>query len=113
MISKKSTKEKSVSKYIFEIVYIAMFIAIAVFVGSHHEHWADEAQSWLIARDNNVIGIFRAIRYEGTPALWQLLLKFCIVLGMEYNQLYLLTTTLTVVGNNFTIANCLIKYIFL
>ena len=98
MISKKSTKEKSVSKYIFEIVYIAMFIAIAVFVGSHHEHWADEAQSWLIARDNNIIGIFRAIRYEGTPALWQLLLKFCIVLGMEYNQLYLLTTTLTVVG---------------
>lgn len=94
----KKTKDKVVLKCIFEVIYIAIFIAIAVFVGLHHEHWADEAQSWLIARDNDVIGIFKAIRYEGTPALWQLLLKICIVLGMEYNQLYILTTALTVIG---------------
>ncbi len=98
MSSNKKTKDNSVKKYIFEVIYIAIFIAIAVFVGLHHEHWADEAQSWLIARDNDVIGIFKAIRYEGTPALWQLLLKFCIVLGMEYDQLYILTTALTVIG---------------
>lgn len=98
MISNKETKDKNIKKYIFEIVYIAIFVAISVFVGLHHEHWADEAQSWLIARDNDIIGIFKAIRYEGTPALWQLLLKFCIVLGLQYNQLYILTTLLTVIG---------------
>lgn len=98
MFSINKTKDKKIIKYIFEVIYIAIFITVAVFVGLHHEHWADEAQSWLIARDNDVIGIFKAIRYEGTPALWQLLLKFCIVLGMQYNQLYILTTTLTVIG---------------
>lgn len=108
----KKTKDKVVKKYIFEAIYIAIFIVVAVFVGLHHEHWADEAQSWLIARDNNVIGIFKAIRYEGTPALWQLLLKLCIVLGMEYNQLYILTTALTVIGIIFLHKNENIPLVF-
>lgn len=93
-----NSKKNVAKKYIFESIYIVIFIIIAVFVGIHHEPWADEAQSWLIARDNNVIEILDTIRYEGTPALWQFLLKFCQVLGLQYNQLYILTTTLTVIG---------------
>lgn len=93
-----NSKKNITKKYVLEVIYIIIFIAIAVFVGIHHEPWADEAQSWLIARDNNVIGILKAIRYEGTPALWQLLLKICQVLGLQYNHLYILTTALTVIG---------------
>lgn len=93
--NKMKTKRQ---KIIFEVIYIAIFVAISVFVGLHHEHWADEAQSWLIARDNSFTDIVKAIRYEGTPPLWQMLLKVCIMCGLKYNQLYILTTALTVLG---------------
>ena len=42
---------------IYGIVFAA-FMCIGIFAGLHHEAWADEAQSWLIARDNDLIGIF-------------------------------------------------------
>lgn len=49
---------------------VAVFIAVA-----HHEPWADEAQSWLVARDLPYWKmIFSQMRYENSPGLWQTLL---------------------------------------
>jgi len=40
-----------------------------------HELWYDEMQAWLIARDTHSLpGLFQALRYEGHPALWYLVL---------------------------------------
>lgn len=40
-----------------------------------HEKWADEAQSWLLARDLDFRTLwFHELRYEGTPGLWHTLL---------------------------------------
>jgi hypothetical protein len=48
----------------------AVFVAVA-----HHEPWADEAQSWLVARDLPFWKmIFSQMRYENSPGLWQTLL---------------------------------------
>ena len=42
---------------------------------SHHEAWADEAQSWLLARDAGLVELWtRLLHYEGTTGLWQTLL---------------------------------------
>ena len=48
-------------------IVVAAFVCMGVFAGLHHEPWADEAQSWLIARDNNnLIDLLKAVKYEGT-----------------------------------------------
>lgn len=55
---------------VFSGYVAAVFIAVA-----HHEPWADEAQSWLVARDLPFWKmIFSQMRYENSPGLWQTLL---------------------------------------
>ena len=67
------------------LAIIIIFITISIFIGSHHEPWADEAQSWLIARDANVSDIIWNIsRYEGTFPLWFLIIKAFIISGLQY-----------------------------
>ena len=51
----------------------------------HHEPWADEAQSWLIARDVSLRDLWLTrLHYEGTPGLWQTLLHGLIALRLPY-----------------------------
>lgn len=84
---------------ILNITILIIFIIIALFVGAHHEPWADEAQAWLIARDASVSEIlFEIERYEGTPPIWHLLLKFLIVLGYKYEYLYLISVFFSSLG---------------
>lgn len=48
---------------------------IILYAVSKHEPWADEAQSWLIARDLPYSRmIFSELRYVGHPALWYTIL---------------------------------------
>jgi hypothetical protein len=55
---------------VFSGYVAAVFIAVA-----HHEPWADEAQSWLVARDLPFWKmIFSQMRYENSPGLWQTVL---------------------------------------
>src|SRR3974390_344038 len=55
---------------VFSGYVAAVFIAVA-----HHEPWADEAQSWLVARDLPYWKmIFSQMRYENSPGLWQTIL---------------------------------------
>lgn len=49
-----------------------------------HESWRDEAQAWLIARDLNIIDIFRQMKYEGHPVIWYLILVPFAKLGLPY-----------------------------
>lgn len=71
-------------------VVLALFAGWLLLVGSHHEPWVDEAQAWLIARDNGVWTLLAdRVRYEGTPGLWHLLLWLLIRLGLPFGALYL------------------------
>ena len=52
---------------ILELLVLISFIVLTVIIGKRHEPWADEAQGWLIARDNNnLIDLLKAVKYEGT-----------------------------------------------
>ena len=46
-------KLKSNKLWIIYGIVFAAFVCMGVFAGLHHEPWADEAQSWLIARDRH------------------------------------------------------------
>ncbi len=60
----------------------ATLLCVAV---AHHEAWADEAQSWLLARDASLPELWtRLLHYEGTTGLWQTLLHILIGAGLPY-----------------------------
>lgn len=75
------------------------FVGLVFIVGLHHEPWFDEAQAWLIARDNSPWRLVTTgVRYEGTPALWHLLLYAVQRLGLPYAWLFLVSGALACAG---------------
>ena len=61
---------------------LAVWVSLSVLVlltVSRHEPWADEAQSWLLARDLGWFKlIFGQLRFEGHPGLWHTILWIAI-----------------------------------
>ena len=82
---------------IYGIVFAA-FMCIGIFAGLHHEAWADEAQSWLIARDNDLIGIFKAVKYEGTLPTWHLINKAFQLAGLDYDHIFVIPLIFSAIG---------------
>ena len=59
----------------FEWTFFGLFTVLLALVTWRHEMWIDEAQAWLISRDSHSLpALFHALRYEGHPALWYLIL---------------------------------------
>jgi len=80
------------------LLVLAFSLQVA-FVTAHHEPWFDEAQSWLLARDSSVWQLLaERMRYEGTPALWHLLLWGPAHLDLPYRALSVIGATCAVAG---------------
>jgi hypothetical protein len=61
--------------HIADVGVLGIWVTLVVFILRHHEPWADESQTWLIARDLDLKSIwFYELRYEGTPGLWHTIL---------------------------------------
>jgi len=82
-------------------VVVLMFYGVFILMGAlEHELWRDEAQSWLIARDMSFLQLFFEINYEGTPALWHLILMPFAKLGfppstITYIHIFIVFVTAT------------------
>ncbi len=74
------------------------YTALVVYTTVHHEPWRDEAQAWLIARDLPLTGIISQMGYEGSPALWQLLLFPYAQFGAPYGSEAVIHVVLAVAG---------------
>jgi len=75
------------------------FAGWVLFVGSHHEPWFDEAQAWLLARDNSLWELLaHRVRYEGTPGLWHTVLWLAIRAGLPYRLFFLVPATFAIAG---------------
>jgi len=74
--------------------------ALVMFTVSRHEPWADEAQSWLLARDLGWFKlIFSELRFEGHPGLWHSILWVSIhVFHMPYAGIGYLGATFAIAG---------------
>lgn len=53
---------------------LCAFILVNLIFILTHEPWQDEAQAWLLVRDLDLPSIFGALKSEGHPALWYLIL---------------------------------------
>lgn len=66
---------------IIDAAALAAYSAFLLIVVLNHEYWFDEAQAWVLARDNDLSGIIAMMKYEGHPPLWHFILKLFISLG--------------------------------
>jgi len=72
-----------------EAIALCLYLAIAGWVSLHHEAWTDEAQAWLLARDDSLPDLlFKRLHYEGTPGLWHLLLWVLCRLHLSYSAMH-------------------------
>ncbi len=82
-----------------EIIIVIAFVVFSCIIAHFHEPWADEAQAWLIARDESAFRIlFYNASYEGTFPAWILILKLCISLGLNYKYLSYVSILFVTIG---------------
>lgn len=68
-----------------QVATLAGYAAVVGVGIAFHEPWADEAQAWLMARDQGFWHLMlHAIRYEGSPGLWHALLWVLARLHVGY-----------------------------
>lgn len=80
-------------------VTLALFAGWVLLVGSHHEPWFDEAQSWLLVRDTDPWTLVaERLRYEGSPGLWHLVLWCAMRAGLPFSRIFLLPAAFAVAG---------------
>lgn len=102
---------------LIKIIIFILFAILTFFVGIHHEPWADEAQSWLIGRDCSFLDIiFKVAKYEGSPALWFVILKCLNYIHFPYKYLFIIPWMLGNIGVYLLIfkskLNNIIKFLF-
>ena len=91
-------KKKEIIKNIGKTLTIVVFVIASIVVANKHEHWSDEAQSFLLARDNSLFELYGYMKYEGTPPLWVTVLKMFICLGGTYETLFILPIIFSIIG---------------
>jgi len=111
MMDKEVKKEK-----IFIFATLFVFIALAIIKIIYHEPWRDEAQAWLLARDLNIMELFKNMKYEGHPILWHMLLKVLQIFKLPYVSEMILHALLNIIAVYLILAkikmNKLLKILF-
>jgi len=83
----------------FEWAIFAAYCALLAWTIAHHVPWADEAQSWLLARDLSLAAIYgKYLHYEGTPGLWYLFLWFLVRLHVGYSLMHWIAGAVAAAG---------------
>ena len=68
--------------HVLILIFIIYLLGV-IFVDTHHEPWFDEAQAWLIARDNSFLEIIKVLHSEGHPFNWYYIVKTFSTLWIE------------------------------
>ena len=74
-----------------KMLLFAVVCAVNLIFVFYHECWRDEAQAWLIARDNSLGSLFSVTSYEGHPCLWFLILMPFARAGLPYVSMRLIS----------------------
>lgn len=74
----------------------ALYSGLVLLGAFNHEAWSDEAQAWLIARDNSIPGILKLLPTEGHPPLWYFILFPFAQSGMSFEFIRLLPAIISI-----------------
>ena len=95
----KKTKNKFDKKYLLYTFILLLFIILSFIICTYHEHWADESEAWLIARDTNFYELFfKYLHNDGHPALWHLVIKFFQMCGLTYKYFFIIPIIFSSLG---------------
>lgn len=84
---------------LLETAVLAVYAVLFVWTVAHHIPWADEAQSWLVARDTPFLEIFKTrLRYEGSPGLWHLFLFVLCRLHVSFTAMRWISIVFPIAG---------------
>ncbi len=86
---------QTVFSYLLWPVFIIYAVAV-IYGAMHHEPWRDEAETWLIVRDNNLKGLFGIIPFEEHPPLWFLIMMPIAKMGLPYSTISYLPAVIMV-----------------
>lgn len=89
MLSKLFLEKKSNKK--INIIITIVYFLIHLYVVLNHEHWADEAQAYVLAKNLNIFELFNILCTEGHPCLWFLYIMPFAKLGFNYNYFSLIS----------------------
>ena len=71
----------------FFVVLFIVLICNVTMLYFMHEPWRDEAQAWLLVRDNNLFGLLSQLKYDGHPSLWYILNFPIVKLRLPFDTL--------------------------
>lgn len=83
---------------LFTMFLFTVYAGLVIFLMFYHEPWRDEADAWLLARDNSLFGILSLMRYAGTPCLWYLMLAPLAKIGLPYAAEFYLHTAIAIIA---------------
>ena len=85
-------------KLITDILITLVYAFLMLFVVLHHEVWVDEVQVWQIAKNLNLLELFKHLTNEGHPALLYLLVMPFAKLGADIVAMQLICWLASVLG---------------
>ena len=82
-----------------EAIVLAAYSLLLAWTVAHHAPWADEAQSWLLARDSSLTALFKTnLHFEGTPGLWHLFLWLLCRMHVSYAGMHWFAALIAITG---------------
>lgn len=69
-----ATETTRQSSRVAQLIVLLAYVCLISWLATNHEIWRDEADVWLMARDNSFGELLRLSHYHGSPLLWHLLL---------------------------------------
>jgi hypothetical protein len=76
----------------------AAYAVLVSFVTYHHEPWCDEADAWLVARDDSLGEMLRLMGAAGTPSLWYLVQLPFAKLGLPFSVQAILHVSIAILA---------------
>ena len=92
-------KKKNKKELVLYSIILILFIVLTTLLSFKHEYWADEANTWLLARDGSIIKLFaRYMSNNGHPFTFTFIIKFFQLFGLKFNYFHLISIIFSSIG---------------
>ena len=80
-------------------IILVIFVVLSTLVSLKHEYWADEANTWLLARDGNIIQLFtKYMSNNGHPFTFIFIIKIFQLFGLNYSNFHIISILFSSIG---------------
>ncbi len=95
----KDMKNKNKKEQIIYSIILILFVFLTAFLSLKHEYWADEANTWLIARDGSLVSLFtKYLALNGHPFTFIGIIKLFQLFGLNYSNYHFISILFSSLG---------------